>query len=66
MKKLRAATVIAEQSLTVKKLNKAIMKILLSPENASKMAANAQKTVVLDATKKLADRVEEISGYNNR
>ena len=66
LKKLRAATVIAEQSLTVKKLNKAIMKILSSPENASKMAANAQKTVVLDATKKLADRVEEISGYNNR
>ena len=66
LKKLRAATVIAEQNLTVKKLNKAILKILSSPENASKMAANAQKTVVLDATKKLADRVEEISGYNNR
>jgi len=28
------------------------------------MAANAHKTVVLDATNKLADRVEEISGYN--
>ena len=66
LKKLRAATVISEQSLTVKRLNKAILKILSSPENASKMAANAHKTVVLDATKKLADRVEEISGYSNR
>ena len=66
LKKLRAATVIAEQNLTVKRLNKAILKILSSPENASKMAVNAHKTVVLDATKKLADRVEEISGYSNR
>ena len=66
LKKLRAATVIAERNLTVKRLNKAILKILLSPENASKMAANAHKTVILDATKKLADRVEEISGYSNR
>ena len=66
LKKLRAATVIAEHNLTVKKLNKAILKILSSPENASKMAANAHKTVVLDATKKLADRVEEISGHSNR
>ena len=66
LKKLRAATVIAEQNLTVKRLNKAILKILLSPENASKMAANAHKTVILEATKKLADRVEEISGYSNR
>ncbi len=65
LKKLRAATVIAEQNLTVKRLNKAILKILSSPENASKMAVNAHKTVVLDATKKLADRVEEISGYSN-
>ena len=66
LKKLRAATVIAEHKLTVKKLNKAILKILSSPKNASKMAANAHKTVVLDAAKKLADRVEEISGYSNR
>jgi UDP-N-acetylglucosamine--N-acetylmuramyl-(pentapeptide) pyrophosphoryl-undecaprenol N-acetylglucosamine transferase len=66
LKKLRAAKVIAEQNLTVKRLNKAILKILSSPENASKMAVNAHKTVVLDATKKLADRVEEISGYSNR
>ena len=66
LKKVRAAKVIAEQNLTVKRLNTAILKILSSPENASKMAANAHKTVVLDATKKLADRVEEISGYNNR
>jgi len=66
LKKLRAATVIAEQNLTVKRLNKAILKILSSPENASKMAVNAHKTVVLGATKKLADRVEEISGYSNR
>ena len=66
LKKLRAATVIAEQNLTVKRLNKAVLKILSSPENATKMAANAHKTVVLDATKKLADRVEEISGYNER
>ncbi len=66
LKKLRAATVIAEHNLTVKKLNKAILKILSSPKNASKMAANAHKTVVLDAAKKLADRVEEISGYSNR
>jgi UDP-N-acetylglucosamine:LPS N-acetylglucosamine transferase len=47
-------------------LNKAILKILSSPENASMMAANAHKTGVLDATTKLADRVEEISGHNNR
>ena len=66
LKKVRAATVIAEQNLTVQRLNKAILKILSSPENASKMAANAHKTVVLDATKKLADRVEEISGRSNR
>ncbi len=65
LKKLRAATVIPEQNLTVKSLNKAILKILSSPENATKMAVNAHKTVVLDATKKLADRVEEISGYGN-
>ncbi len=65
LKKLRAATVITEQNLTVKSLNKAILKILSSPENATKMAVNARKTVVLDATKKLADRVEEISGYSN-
>ena len=66
LKKLRAATVIAEKNLTVKRLNKAVLKILSSPENASRMAVNAHKTVVLDATKKLADRVEEISGYSNR
>ena len=66
LKKARAATVIAEQNLTVKRLNKAILKILSSPENAIKMAANAHKTVVLDATNKLADRVEEISGYSIR
>jgi len=66
LKKVRAATVIAEQNLTVQRLNKAILKILSSPENASKMAANAHKTVVLDATNKLADRVEEISGYSIR
>ena len=66
LKKLRAATVIAEKNLTVKSLNKAVLKILSSPENASRMAVNAHKTVVLDATKKLADRVEEISGYSNR
>ena len=66
LKKLRAAPVIAEQNLTVKRLNKAMLKILSSPENASRMAVNAHKTVVLDATKKLADRVEEISGYINR
>ena len=66
LKKLRAATVIAEQNLTVKRLNKAVLKILSSPENATKMAANAHKTVVLCANKKLADRVEEISGYNDR
>ena len=66
LKKLRAATVITEQNLTVKSLNKAILKILSSPENATKMAVNARKTVVLDATKKLADRVEEISGYSIR
>ena len=66
LKKVRAATVIAEQNFTVKRLNKAILKILSSPENASKMATNAHKTVVLDATKKLADRVEEISGYSIR
>ena len=66
LKKLRAATIIAEKNFTVKRLNKAILKILSSPENASKMAINAHKTVVLDATKKLADRVEEISGYSNR
>ena len=66
LKKLRAATVIAEKNLTVKRLNKAMLKILSSPENASRMAVNAHKTVVLDATKKLADRVEEISGYSNR
>ena len=65
LKKLRAATVIAEKNLTVKRLNKAVLKILSSPENASRMAVNAHKTVVLDATKKLADRVEEISGYSN-
>ena len=65
LKKLRAATVISEQNLTAKSLNKAILKILSSPENASKMAVNAHKTVVLDATKKLADRVEEISGYSD-
>ena len=64
LKKIRAATVIDEHKLTVKRLNKAIIKILSSPENANKMAANAHKTVVLDATNKLADRVEEISGYN--
>jgi UDP-N-acetylglucosamine--N-acetylmuramyl-(pentapeptide) pyrophosphoryl-undecaprenol N-acetylglucosamine transferase len=66
LKKLRAATIIAEKNLTVKRLNKAILKILSSPENASMMAANAHKTAVLDATEKLADRVEEISGYSNR
>ena len=66
LKKSRAATVIAEKNLTVKRLNKAVLKILSSPENASRMAVNAHKTVVLDATKKLADRVEEISGYSNR
>ena len=66
LKKLRAATVIAEKNLTVKRLNKAVLKILSSPENASRMAVNAHKTVVLDATKKLADRVEEIAGYSNR
>jgi UDP-N-acetylglucosamine--N-acetylmuramyl-(pentapeptide) pyrophosphoryl-undecaprenol N-acetylglucosamine transferase len=66
LKKLRAATIIAEKNLTVKRLNKAILKILSSPENASMMAANAHKTAVLDATAKLADRVEEISGYSNR
>ena len=66
LKKSRAATVIAEKNLTVKRLNKAVLKILSSPENASRMAVNAHKTVVLDATKKLADRVEEISGYINR
>ena len=66
LKKLRAATVIAEKNLTVKRLNKAVLKILSSPENASRMAVNAHKTVVLDATKKLADRVEEISGYSTR
>ena len=66
LKKLQAATVIAERNLTVKRLNKAILKILSSPKNASKMAVNAHKTVVLDATKKLADRVEEISGYSNK
>ncbi len=66
LKKLRAATVIAEKNLTVRRLNKAVLKILSSPENASRMAVNAHKTVVLDATKKLADRVEEISGYSNR
>ena len=66
LKKLRAALVIAEKNLTVKRLNKAVLKILSSPENASRMAVNAHKTVVLDATKKLADRVEEISGYSNR
>ena len=66
LKKLRAATIIAEKKLTVKKLNKAIFKILSSPEKASMMAANAHKTGVLDATTKLADRVEEISGYRNR
>ena len=66
LKKLRAATVIAEKNLTVKRLNKAVLKILSSPKNASRMAVNAHKTVVLDATKKLADRVEEISGYSNR
>jgi UDP-N-acetylglucosamine--N-acetylmuramyl-(pentapeptide) pyrophosphoryl-undecaprenol N-acetylglucosamine transferase len=66
LKKLRAATIIAEKNLTVKRLNKAIFKILSSPENASMMAANAHKTVVLDATTKLADRVEEISGYSKR
>ena len=63
LKKLRAATVIAEHSLSVKKMNKAIMKILSSPKSASKMAANARKTITLEATKRLADRVEEISGY---
>jgi len=66
LKKLKAATVIAEKNLTVKRLNKAIRKILSSPKNASKMATNAHKTVFLDATKKLADRVEEISGYSIR
>ena len=66
LKKLRAATVIAEKNLTVRRLNKAVLKILSSPKNASRMAVNAHKTVVLDATKKLADRVEEISGYSNR
>ena len=52
LKKLRAATVIAEKNLTVTRLNKAVLKILSSPENASRMAVNAHKTVVLDATKK--------------
>ena len=66
LKKLRAATIIAEKNLTVTRLNKAIFKILSSPENASMMASNAHKTVVLDATTKLADRVEEISGYSKR
>ena len=66
LKKVRAAKVIPEQNLTVRRLNKAILKILSSPENASKMATNAHKTVILDATKKLADRVEEISGYSIR
>ena len=62
LKKLRAATVIAEQNLSVKRLNNAIFKILSSPASASKMAANAQKTVTLEATKRLADRVETIAG----
>ena len=66
LKKLRAATVIAEQNLTPKRLNKAITKILSSPEIASKMAIHAHKTVLLDAAKTLADRVEEISGLNMR
>jgi UDP-N-acetylglucosamine--N-acetylmuramyl-(pentapeptide) pyrophosphoryl-undecaprenol N-acetylglucosamine transferase len=66
LKKLRAATVIAEQNLTAKRLNKAITKILSSPEIASKMAIHAHKTVLLDAAKTLADRVEEISGLNMR
>ena len=41
----------------------AIRKILSSPERASKMAVNARKTVTIEATKQLADRVEEISGW---
>ena len=63
LKKSQAATVIAEHNLSVKRLSNAIRKILSSPERASKMAANARKTVTIEATKRLADRVEEISGY---
>ncbi len=64
LKKSQAATVIAEHNLSVKRLNNAIRKILSSPERASKMAVNARKTVTIEATKQLADRVEEVSGWS--
>ena len=63
LKKSQAATVIAEHNLSVKRLNNAIRKILSSPEKASKMAVNARKTVAIEATRQLADRVQEISGW---